>query len=403
MLCFDRGEIVLKLGKKHAFLATGNYKIGRAGVNEPPSIGFTVRPSGRHRHFRQWETRQFMVADSMRCFLVEKRESAIKSGITTRPTAELPPGEVTIRVQYSSLNYKDALAAKGHPGVAPNLPHVPGIDAVGKVALSSDSRFVPGQIVLATSYEIGATRWGAYAEYLRVPGDWTIPLARGLSPRESMILGTAGLTAAMCVEALQDRGVSPAAGEVLVTGASGGVGTLAVSILAQLGYHVVSVSGKPAARDLLTRLGARRIISREDVIDTSTRPLLKSAWAAAIDTVGGVTLATILRSLKPGGVVTACGLVGGAELPLTVYPFILRGAQLVGIDSATYPREKRIALWNKLAGPWKPPLLDELASEITLEQLPEKISAILAGQIIGRVLVRVGQTPNEGKAPCRDL
>jgi putative YhdH/YhfP family quinone oxidoreductase len=331
-----------------------------------------------------------MLADSMRCFLVEKRDGAITAAVAIRPTAEMPPGDVTIRVQYSSLNYKDALAAQGHPGVAPNLPHVPGIDAVGKVVDSSDARFVPGQTVLATSYDIGASRWGAYAEYLRVPGEWVIPLPRGLSPRESMILGTAGLTAAMCVEVLQERGVLPAAGEVLVTGASGGVGTLAVSILAQLGYEVVAVSGKPAARDLLIRLGGRRILSRQDVVDTSTRPLLKSLWAAAVDTVGGTTLVTILRSLKPGGVVTACGLVGGAELLLTVYPFILRGAQLVGIDSATYAREKRISLWNKLAGGWKPPLLDELATEITLQQLPEKIAAILAGQIIGRVVVWTG-------------
>ncbi len=325
----------------------------------------------------------------MRCYVVDKRDGQITAGVSARPTTDLPPGDVTIRVQYSSLNYKDALAAQGYPGVAPHLPHVPGIDAVGKVVESTDARFVPGQIVLATSYEIGATRWGGYAEYLRVPAEWVIPLPRGLSPRESMALGTAGLTAAMCVEVLQERKITPAAGEVLVTGASGGVGSLAVSILAQLGYEVAAVSGKPAARGLLTRLGARRILGREEVIDTSTRPLLKGEWAGAVDTVGGHTLATILRQLKPGGVATACGLVGGAELPLTVYPFILRGAQLIGIDSATYTREKRIALWHKLASAWKPTMLDELATEVTFENLPEKIEAILAGQIVGRVVVRI--------------
>jgi putative YhdH/YhfP family quinone oxidoreductase len=325
----------------------------------------------------------------MRCFLVDRRGDQVTAGVTTRPTAELPAGDVTIRVQYSSLNYKDALAAQGHPGIAPNLPHVPGIDAVGKVVESSDSRLVPGQTVLATSYEIGATRWGAYAEFLRMPGEWAIPLPRGLSPRESMILGTAGLTAAMCVQALQEREIAPGGGEVLVTGASGGVGTLAVSILSQLGYDVAAVSGKPAARELLMRLGARQTLGREEAVDTSTRPLLKAEWAGAVDTVGGNTLATIARSLEQRGVVAACGLVGGTELPLTVYPFILRGVQLVGIDSATYPREKRIGLWNKLASVWKPRLLDELATEIALEQLPEKIAAILAGEVTGRVVVRI--------------
>jgi len=330
-----------------------------------------------------------MLPPTMRAFVVEKLGDRATASLTTRPTSNLPTGDVTIRVLYSSLNYKDALAAQGHPGVAPNLPHVPGIDAVGKVVESSDTRFVPGQAVLATSYEIGASRWGAYAEYLRVPAEWVLPLPRGLTPRESMVLGTAGLTAAMCAEALQERGVSTSAGEVVVTGASGGVGTLAVSILAQLGYDVVAVTGKPVAHDLLRQLGARRIAAREEVLDTSSRPLLKSRWAAAVDTVGGKTLATIIRSLKPEGVVTACGLVGGDELPLTVYPFILRGAQLVGIDSASYPRDSRIGLWNKLAGVWKPRRLDELAREITFEELPERISGILRGQLIGRVVVQI--------------
>ena len=217
-----------------------------------------------------------MLPDSMRCFLVEKRDNSVAGRVTTHPTAELPAGDVLIRVQFSSLNYKDALAAGGHPGVAPNLPHVPGIDAVGKVVASSDPRFQPGHVVLATSFEIGAGRWGAYAEYLRVPGDWVLPLPEGLTRRESMILGTAGLTAAMCLEALQERGITPGAGEVLVTGASGGVGTIAVAILAQLGYEVVAVSGKPAAHELLKRLGAARILGRDEVLDSSTRPLFKS-------------------------------------------------------------------------------------------------------------------------------
>jgi putative YhdH/YhfP family quinone oxidoreductase len=331
-----------------------------------------------------------MLPDTMRCFLVEKRGEAISANITTRPTAELPAGDVVIRVEYSSLNYKDALAAQGHPGVAPRLPHVPGIDAVGTVVESVDARFAPGQTVLATSYEIGAGRWGAYAEYLRVPGEWVVPLPAGLTPRESMVLGTAGFTAAMCVQSFDDHGISPASGEVLVTGASGGVGSLAVAILAQLGYDVIAVSGKPAARDLLSRLGARRVLAREEVLDTSDRPLLKPAWAAAVDTVGGPTLATIIRALRPRGIAAACGLVGGAELSLTVYPFILRGVQLVGIDSAWCPREKRIELWQKLATTWKPRQLNDLAAEVPLEQLPEKIAAILAGRIIGRVVVRIG-------------
>lgn len=330
-----------------------------------------------------------MIPDSMRCFLVEKRDDRISADLATRPTAELPEGDVVIRVQYSSLNYKDALAARGHPGVVARFPHIPGIDSVGQVVESNDSRFIPGQQVLATSYEIGAARWGAYAEFLRVPADWVLPLPGGLTPRECMVLGTAGLTAAMSIDALVERHIEPSAGEVLVTGASGGVGSLSVAMFSQLGYEVVAVSGKPAARDLLIRLGARRILGRDEVVDTSSRPLLKAMWAAAIDTVGGTTLSTIVRSLQPGGVVTACGLVGGAELPLTVYPFILRGAQLVGIDSATVPREKRIRLWNKLASDWKPRLLNDLVAEIALDQLPEKIAAILAGQIIGRVVVRV--------------
>jgi len=331
-----------------------------------------------------------MLPESMRCLLVTKSSDGIvERQVTTRPTSELPDGDVVVRVQYSALNYKDALAATGHPGVVSRFPHVPGVDAAGEVVQSTSSKFKASDNVIVTSFELGAGQWGGYAEVIRVPAEWIVPLPPGLSVRESMIVGTAGLTAAMCLEAIQRQGIGPSNGDVVVTGATGGVGTMAVSILAQAGYRVVAVTGKPAAGQLLKRLGATDIVGRQAVSDTSGKPLLKSRWKAAIDTVGGNTLSTILRSMQPDGCVAACGLVGGAELPVTVYPFILRGVTLAGIDSAHYPAEKRSAIWEKLAGPWKPKLLDEIATEVGLEDLEPKIADILAGRTIGRVLVRI--------------
>lgn len=324
----------------------------------------------------------------MRCLLVTKHDDGqIERRIAKVAEKDLPPDDVLVRVKYSSLNYKDALAATGHPGVVSKFPHVPGIDAVGTVEESSSAKIKVGQEVIVTSFELGAGRWGGYAELIRVPADWVIPLPAGLTPRESMILGTAGITAAMSLEAILKQGIQ--AGEAAVTGASGGVGTLAVAMLAQAGFRVVAVSGKPEAAELLRRLGAAEIVPRETVNDSSQRPLLKARWAAAVDTVGGTVLTTLLRTTQERGCVTACGLVGGTDLPMSVYPFILRGVVLAGINSATYPAAARPALWNKLAGPWKPKLLDELATEVPLENLEPKIQEILAGRIVGRVVVKI--------------
>jgi putative YhdH/YhfP family quinone oxidoreductase len=325
------------------------------------------------------------------CYLVTKEaDGRVSAQIAERSVDDLPEGDVLIQVAWSSLNYKDALSATGHPGVTRKFPHVPGIDAAGTVVESRSPRFAAGQQVLVTGYELGASRWGGYAARVRVPEGWVVPLPAGLSPRESMIYGTAGFTAAQSVDALAHHGIMADRGEIVVTGATGGVGSLAVAILARLGYKVAAVTGKPEAAGYLQALGAARVISREEVDDKTDRPLLSGRWAGAVDTVGGNTLATLLRSVDCGGCVTACGLVGGVAVPLTVYPFILRGVTLCGIDSAECPMKKRLELWEKLAGPWKPPGLETIAEEIGLAELGSRIEQILAGRIRGRVIVRVG-------------
>jgi putative YhdH/YhfP family quinone oxidoreductase len=301
----------------------------------------------------------------------------------------LPPGEALIRGCYSSLNYKDALAARGHRGVAKTLPHVPGVDAAGTVLRDRSGQFAAGQQVLVTGYELGAGWWGGFSELICVPADWVVPLPVGLSLRQAMIYGTAGFTAGLCCEGLIHQGVTPEQGEIVVTGASGGVGSHAVALLAHLGYAVCAVTGKNPS--LALARGARRTLTRQEVLDESARPLLKSTWAGAVDCVGGATLASIIRATRQGGCVTACGLVGGAELSLTVYPFILRGVSLLGIDAAMTPRQRRFALWDKLAHDWRPKNLDAICErEVTLDDLPEQIARILAGETQGRVVVRLG-------------
>lgn len=329
-----------------------------------------------------------MTQETFPVFLVTKTdEHQFTTKVVEQSFDALPPGDVLIQVHYSSLNYKDALSATGHPGVTKKFPHVPGVDAAGKVVRSAVPQFQADHSVIVTGFDLGMNTWGGFGEYIQVPADWVMPLPRGLTLRESMILGTAGLTAALCIQAIRENGISPSSGELLVTGATGGVGSLAVSILAKLGYSVVAATGKSAYRDFLKSLGASAIVTREEIQDRSDKPLLKGRWAGVVDTVGGNTLATAIKSTQYGGCVTACGLVGGANLTTTVYPFILRGVRLIGIDSVQCPMQKRLSLWSKLAAEWKPAQLDNLASTIDLFQLPEQINKILKGGNVGRVLI----------------
>lgn len=326
------------------------------------------------------------MAENFRAQVVRAAEQKLE--LETLPYEKLPPGEVTIRVRYSGLNYKDALASRGHPGVVKTFPHVPGVDAAGEVLESNSPKFAKGQQVLVTGFGLGATQWGAYAEVIRVPAAWVIPLPPGLTPRQAMILGTAGMTAAQSITALQHAGITPDRGEIVVTGANGGVGSFAVAVLAKLGYAVVAVTGKNPETAL--RRGAKRTMTRTEIIDKNPAPLGKSLWAGAVDSVGGETLASIIRTTQQYGCVTACGLVGGVELPLSVYPFILRGVSLVGIDSVHVPLEERQRLWTLLAGEWSPGDFESFVdTEVELAEVEPQIERILRGETQGRVVVRV--------------
>jgi len=331
------------------------------------------------------------IPDSFRCYLVDRDAAGQVTGRVTQCRREqLPEGDVLIRVIYSSLNYKDALAATGHPGVNKAFPHVPGVDAAGVVAASGGSQLAEGDPVLCTGFNMGANRWGGWAEYVAVPHDWVVPLPSGLTLQEGIILGTAGLTAGMCVDALERHNVTPDRGEVVVTGASGGVGSMAVAVLAKLGYQVSAVSGKPSAHDFLRRLGARQILGREAVDEPADRPLLSARWAGGVDCVGGNILNTVLRATQHNGCVVTCGTVSGVRFDATVYPFILRAVTLTGVDAAWCSQQLRHETWRRLAGPWKPDRLKEMAEFRPLEELPPQIDRILAGQVTGRVVIEVG-------------
>jgi acrylyl-CoA reductase (NADPH) len=326
--------------------------------------------------------------ETFACYLVRKTgKDQVVAGVERRPLLELPAGDVLIRVKCSSLNFKDALAASGHPGVVRQFPHVPGIDAAGTVVASSSRDVAVGQKVIVTSYELGSGRWGAWADYIRVPADWVVPLPKELSAEEAMIHGTAGFTAAQCVLGLQEHHITPDKGEVVVTGATGGVGLFAVRFLAQLGYAVTAVTGKADRRDWLLSLGAKQVIDRGEVNDGTDKPMLAARWAGAVDTIGGNTLSTLLRSTDRFGCVAACGLVGGSDLPVSVYPFILRGVTLAGIDSAWCPMPRRLEIWHHLATDWKIPNLADLAKTVGLNDLEPEIQAMLKGQHAGRTIV----------------
>ncbi|QTA93518.1 YhdH/YhfP family quinone oxidoreductase [Desulfonema magnum] len=309
--------------------------------------------------------------------------------IVDKSVEELPPGDVLVNVRYSSLNYKDALSAIGNKGVTKKYPHTPGIDAAGIVAESSVPEFSPGDEVIVTSYDLGMNTSGGFGQYIRVPAGWVVPLPGGLTLRESMIYGTAGFTAALSVFRLKESGITPDRGDVLVSGATGGVGSIAVSILSQIGYSVTAVNGISDKTAYLRKIGAKSVISIEAATDQTGRPLLKERWAGSIDAVGGDILVTTIKSTAHNGTVTCCGNIASPEMPLNVYPFILRGVRLIGIGSQNCPMPVRRKIWEKIAGEWKIVRPDPLTSEISLDELDHQIEMMLQRKRKGRTLVRM--------------
>jgi putative YhdH/YhfP family quinone oxidoreductase len=316
--------------------------------------------------------------------------SGVERQIRNLRIADLPPGDVLVRVQFSSLNYKDALSASGNRGVTRNYPHTPGIDAAGIIVESSNPEFKPGQEVVVMDYDLGANSPGGYGQYIRVPAGWAMPAPQNMDLEDVMAYGTAGLTAALSIYKLEKAGITPQGGQILVTGATGGVGIFAVGMLALSGYRVVAVTGKQDKAPLLRSLGAEKVIPREEASDESGRPLLHATWAGVIDTVGGNYLATALKATLPGGAVTTCGNVAGAELKTTVFPFILRGVSLLGIDVSQLPMALRQELWGRITGPWRIKELGRLYHTVSLQNLESEIERILKGQQAGRVVVRLG-------------
>ena len=329
---------------------------------------------------------------SFRAYVAERDGDEVRRELRTLTDDDLPAGEVTIAVECSSVNYKDALAVSPKGRVARTSPLVPGIDLAGRVVGSSADGVGEGDRVLVHGYDLGVAVHGGYAERARVPADWVVPLPDGLSARDAMAIGTAGLTAAMSVDALERAGLEPGAGAgpVLVLGASGGVGSTAVSILAARGHEVYASTGKPEEAALLRELGASEVLGREEVVSDSKRPLESERWAGCVDPVGGAALASVLRTLRYGGAVASSGLTGGTELVTTVLPFILRGVSLLGIDSVGLPIARRRELWQRVAGDLRPPGLERLTREVALDELDGVLDEVLRGGGRGRTVVRVG-------------
>jgi acrylyl-CoA reductase (NADPH) len=330
---------------------------------------------------------------TFRALLTDKDASgAVSSRVTELDDSRLPEGDVLVAVEWSGLNYKDALCLSGLGNLVKTYPHVAGIDLAGRVLESNDPRYHAGQGVVLTGWRVGELHWGGYAERARVRADWLVPLPKRLSPRSAMVLGTAGLTAMLAINRLKGEGIAPDDGEVLVTGAGGGVGSLSVLLLARLGYRVAAVTGRPAMADQLRRLGATSIIDRKTLLKPSGRGLDKEQWAAAIDPVGGPLLGEVLKKIKHGGAVAVIGAAGGPTWEASVIPFILRGVSLLGIDSVMQPYEARVASWGRLASLFAPTIYEPLMSEARLEDLPALAATILKGGLAGRVIVNPRET-----------
>jgi len=323
-----------------------------------------------------------------KALVINEVNAAFEQTIQTLHIDNLPKGDVLVKVHYSSINYKDALSATGNKGITKKYPHTPGIDAAGEVVSSLDDKFKVGDKVIVTGYDLGMNTSGGFGQYIHVPSEWVVQLPEGLSLKESMIIGTAGFTAGISVLRLSAL-VKPSDGKILVSGATGGVGSVALSLLSKLGYQTVAISGKETEYPFLRKLGATEILPRADFQEVDKRPMLSAQYAGAIDTVGGPILENILKTLQPLGAVTTCGSVSSTQLNMTVFPFILRGISLIGISAQNYPGALREPLWIKLATDWKPDNLLELYSEIRLEDIPETVALILQGKLKGRTIVNM--------------
>ena len=322
--------------------------------------------------------------------VVEKAEDGgTRAGVQALDDSRLPACDVTVAVEYSTVNYKDGLCLGSDGGLVRSYPHVPGIDFAGVVEASDDARYAPGDRVVLTGWRVGEVHWGGYAQKARVKADWLVPLPEGLTNRAAMAVGTAGFTAMLAVMALEDHGLKPGQGPVLVTGAAGGVGSVATAILAHLGHEVAAVTGRPETADYLTALGATRIVPREELAETVKRPLEAETWAGCVDAVGGAMLARVLGQMKYGASVAAVGLAGGVGLPATVIPFLLRGVNLLGIDSVMRPYADRQRAWGQIARDLPMDKLEAMIQPATLADLPALGAAILKGQVKGRVVVDV--------------
>ncbi|MCT1903643.1 acrylyl-CoA reductase family protein [Oceanobacillus sojae] len=330
------------------------------------------------------------MADTFKALVIEKENENLNLNVKEIEPSDLPEGEVLVKVKYSGINYKDGLAAHPNGNIVKDYPFIPGIDLAGEVADSKDDRYKAGNPVIVTSYELGVSHFGGYSEYARVPAEWIVPLPEGLSLKESMILGTAGFTAALSVQRLEENGLKPENGTVLVTGATGGVGSVAISLLKKKGYHIAASTGKDSEKDYLQQLGAAEVIDRKEIYNGKLKKLDKQKWAAAIDAVGGEPLASLLAQMKYRGSVAVSGMAAGVALPSSVFPFILRGVSLLGIDSVYCPMEERKQIWERLAGDLKLDNLEDLVyREAALEELPELLPAVFESNHLGRVLVNL--------------